>query len=94
MILESLIQLISTALAFTLLATLIAACVFYARYKLGNRKPTAPAGATAGSAAVVVPLVTETQTAVVRVPVSTREASVAAPAISRKRLHFAGAKEA
>ena len=41
MILESLIQIISTALAYTLLITFAAALVFYTRYKLSIAKPAA-----------------------------------------------------
>gem|GEM_PF-5188160 len=36
MILQSLIQMISTALAFLLLSTLVSSLVFYARYKMGS----------------------------------------------------------
>jgi hypothetical protein len=51
MILDSIIQIVSILLAFTLLGTLIATSAYYARYKISNKKaPAKPAmGATSAN---------------------------------------------
>lgn len=78
MILESLIQFLSTALAFTLLLTLFSAFIFYGRYKTNNSRLNIFAST------VHVPLTSSVEVAQVSLP---RQAAV------RRRLHFAPAKE-
>ncbi len=62
MILNSLIQVISVLLAFTLLGTLIATSTYYARYKINN-KSNKPMTAQSASATtdwnIQLPMVTE-----------------------------------
>jgi predicted transcriptional regulator len=84
MILESLIQFLSTALAFTLLITLFSAFVFYGRYKAKNsvRPNVSVPESTVVSAATSVEVAGALETAAVRA------------SAGRKRLHFASAKEA